>query len=254
MTLLALQRDMHAWLVREDETAALRLGVGAAPGLRIHLNNYRSQLVACLAESFANTRAWVGEEAFGTAAALHIDRAPPSSWTLDAYPRDFPATLATLYPDDPEVAELAWIECALGEAFVGPDTASLAASDIADVDWDSAVLIFTPTLALTESTSNAPAIWSALAAEQVPPPAELRSEAGATLVWRHEQDSHFRAIGQIEHQALLWARAGMPFAELCGTMVASWGEKEGIARAGTFLGQWVADGLIVEVRDFDDPV
>ena len=53
----------------------------------------------------------------------HVARVPPSSWTLDAYPRDFPATLAPLYPDDPEVAELAVLELALAEAFVGADAA-----------------------------------------------------------------------------------------------------------------------------------
>lgn len=245
MSLLAMQRDMRAWLVREDEPAAARLGAGAAPGLRVHQNNYRAQLVACLTDSFARTNDWLGGEAFEAAAARHIDRVPPSSWTLDAYARDFPATLAALYPDDPEVAELAWIECALGEAFVAPDAEPFSAADLAGVDWDHAVLEFTPTLDLADLTTNAPAIWSALAQEKEPPAAELLDEAGAILVWRSEQVSQFRAIDQVERQALLWVRAGMPFAELCEAMVASWGEEQGVARAGGLLGQWIADGLIV---------
>jgi len=245
MSLLALQRDMRAWLAQEDARAAERLGVDAAPGLRVHQNNYRAQLVACLSETFAHTSAWLGGEAFESAAARHIDRVPPSSWTLDAYARDFPATLAALYPDDPEVAELAWIECAIGEAFVAPDAAALTAAELAGVDWDRAALQFTPTLDLGALTTNAPAIWSALAREAVPPAAELLAEPGAILVWRSEQVSQFRAIDQVERQALLWARAGMPFAELCEAMVASWGEEEGVARAGGLLGQWIADGLVV---------
>jgi hypothetical protein len=56
----------------------------------VHQNNYRLQLIACLTESFTYTRGWIGGEAFEAAAAAHIDRVPPSSWTLDAYPRDFP--------------------------------------------------------------------------------------------------------------------------------------------------------------------
>jgi len=247
MSLLALQRDMRAWLAREDQSAAARLGADAAPGLRVHQNNYRSQLVACLAGSFACTREWIGGDAFERVAAEHIDRVPPSSWTLDAYVRDFPATLAALYPADPEVAELGWIECALGEAFVGPDATPLAADVLSDVDWDSTVLGFTPTLDLAELTTNAPAIWSALAQEEVPPAAEMLEETGAILVWRRDQASHFRAIDPVERQALLWARAGMPFAQLCEAMVDAWGEQEGIARAGSLLGQWIADGLIVAV-------
>lgn len=214
------------------------------PGLRIHLNNYRAQLIACLTDSFGRTHDWLGGVAFEAAAATHIDRVPPSAWTLDAYPRDFSATLAALYPADPEVAELAWLECALGEAFVGLDGPSATPADIAGVDWDSAVLTFTSTLDLGALTSNAPAIWSALSEADAPPPAESLPEPGAILVWRHGQLSRFRAIDQFELQALLHARGGMSFARLCEVMMESLGEAEGVARAGAYLGQWVADGLI----------
>ncbi|MDY7525197.1 DNA-binding domain-containing protein [Sphingomonas sp. 10B4] len=127
--MLTLQRDMRAWLVAADADAANRYGSAAAAGLLVYQNTYRAQLVACLEESFVQTRAWVGGEAFHHAIVAHIERVPPTSWTLDAYPRDFPATLALLYPDDPEVAELAWIEYALGEAFVGPDSRCGRAAD-----------------------------------------------------------------------------------------------------------------------------
>jgi hypothetical protein len=245
MSLLVMQRDMRAWLTAESETASTALGADAAPGLRIHLNNYRAQLVACLAESFERTHAWLGGAAFEAAAATHIDRVPPSAWTLDAYPRDFPATLAALYPDDPEVAELAWLECALGEAFVGADAVTVTPAEIAAIDWDSAVLTFTATLDLGALTSNAPAIWSALNQGEAPPAVECLPEPGAMLVWRYGQMSRFRAIDQLEMHAVLHARGGTPFAQLCELLVLSLGEAEGIARAGGYLGQWVADGLIV---------
>lgn len=229
--------------------AAARLGALSAPGLRVHRNNYHSQLVACLAESFACTRDWIGEDAFNAAVGRHIDLVPPSRWTLDAYPSDFPTTLETLYPGDPEVKELAWLECALGEAFVGPDAEALDPADIADVDWDRAALIFTPTLALGALMTNAPAIWSALNASEVPPPVRLLADPGAILVWRHDQVSCFRAVGQMEYQALLAMNSGMPFAELCKKMVASLGETEGVASMGQFLGQWFADGLVSATAD-----
>lgn len=247
MSLLTLQRDMRAWLVAADAHAASRYGSAATPGLRIYQNNYRAQLVACLEESFAQTRAWIGGAAFHDAVVAHIDRVPPTSWTLDAYPRDFPATLAILYPDDPEVAELAWIECALGEAFVGPDTAALGAAVLEDVDWDSAMLLFTPTLSLRALTTNAPALWSALSAADVPPAVQLLPEPGAILVWRRDQASLFRAINCVESGALSRASAGMAFPHLCALLVAAHGESVGIALAGTMLGQWLADGLIVGI-------
>lgn len=247
MSLLTLQRDMRAWLVREDADAARGLGVAAGPGLRVYQNNYRAQLVACLDDSFAKTRDWIGGEAFHDAIVAHIDRVPPSCWTLDAYPRDFPATLAMLYPDDPEVAELAWIDCALGEAFVGQDAVAVSTADLTDVDWDNAVLQFTPTLDLGELTTNASAIWSAMSAEEAPPAMTLLPEPGAIMVWRRDQISLFRAIDGIERDALLLARAGMAFSDLCAVLVEAQSEDVGITLAGTMLGQWFADGLIVGI-------
>lgn len=249
MSLLALQRDMRAWLLHEEAVAADRLGGDdVAPGLRIHQNNFRAQLAACLEDGFARTRDWIGGEAFHQAVIAHVARVPPSSWTLDAYPRDFPATLALLYPADPEVGELAWIDLALGEAFVAPDATALAAADVADVDWDRGVLRLTPTLDLARLTTNAPAIWSALAEAREPPAVAVLPEAGAILAWREGEAPRFRAIDQIEQQALVQVRAGMPFAALCAALVEAFGEEAGVHRSGAMLGQWLADGLILAVE------
>lgn len=248
MSLIELQRDMRIWLTRGDGSAAVRLGgEDAAPGLHIHQNNFRASLAACLEESFAHTRDWIGGDAFARAAAAHIERVSPSSWTLDAYPRDFPATLAFLYPEDPEVGELAWIELALGEAFVGPDATAMAAADLGEVDWDRAVLHLTRTLKLADLATNATAILSALVEGAEPPGATCLPEQGAVLVWRKDETAHFRAIDQIEHQALLSIRGGMRFAALCALLVEALGEDDGVARAGELLGRWLADGLVVQI-------
>jgi hypothetical protein len=248
MTLIEFQRDMCGWLVREDADAVARFGQRAAPGLRVYQNNYRAQLVACLEESFAQTRAWIGGEAFHRAVVAHIDRVPPSSWTLDAYPRDFPATLVSLYPGDPEVGELAWIDLALGEAFVAADAAVLTASDLVDTDWDRAILHLTASVALGELTTNATAIWSALANGEVPPAVEPLPEPGAILVWRDDHAARFRAIDQQERSALLAVLSGLRFSGLCAAMVEAFGEEAGVARVGQLLGQWLADGMITGVR------
>jgi hypothetical protein len=165
MSLLALQQDFQRWLTTEAVDAGARIGAGAEPGLSVYLNNYRSSLMGCLVESFGTTRAWLGDEAFEAAAARHIDRQPPHSWTLDAYALDFPRSLAIRYPDDPEIADLARLECALGVAFVGPDADAIDPATLADIDWDTAVLRFVPTLALLDVTTNAAALWSAIEAE-----------------------------------------------------------------------------------------
>jgi hypothetical protein len=244
MSLLELQRDMRAWLVDEDELAARRLGDEAASGLRVYQHNYRSQLVACLEESFARTRDWIGGAAFHAAVVTHIERVPPSSWTLDAYSQDFPATLAMLYPDDAEVTELAWIENALAEAFVGPDVGVVTVDDLADVDWDQAILRFTPSLVLGDLTTNAAAIWSALAEGKAPPSAETLPNGGAIVIWRQGLTAQFRAADQFEREALATADNGLSFADLCAGLVDAHGEEAGISCAGALFGQWVRDGMI----------
>jgi hypothetical protein len=237
MSLLALQQDFGVFLRDGD-------GDAATPGMRVYQNAYRAQLVACLEDSFARTRDWIGVDAFESAVIRHIHRVPPSSWTLDAYPRDFPDTLAWLYPDDPEVAELAWLELALGEAFVGRDSEALTPAEARNIDWDEAVLHFTPTLDLRPMTSNACEIWSALAAGEIPPAATALFERHGLLVWRYQLISRFRLIDAAEEQAIMRARSGLRFADLCAALVATHGEDQGIALAASYLGRWLADGLL----------
>jgi hypothetical protein len=237
MSLLSLQRQFGGWLRDGDADAA-------PSGMRVYQNNYRASLSACLEDSFARTRAWIGEGAFEQAMIRHIHRVPPSSWTLDAYPRDFPDTLDLLYPDDPEVAELAWLELALAEAFVAPDAQRLTQADALNLDWDNTVLRFSPTLDFRRVVTNADAIWSALASKTLPPPAVRLDSPHVLLVWRRDLISQFRLIDAREDQALALARSGVPFARLCDAIVAAEGEEEGVALAGQWLGRWLADGLL----------
>lgn len=250
MTLALIQRDMRAWLERDCDDAAGRLGGG--PGLTVYQNNYRAQLVACLEASFPQTRAWIGEDAFLNAVIAHVGRVSPSSWTLDAYPRDFPATLALRYPADAEVVELATLELALDEVFVGTDAPVMEADGLADLDWDRARLSFVPTLDLHPLTTNASAIWVALSNGEAPPAVEALPERGSLLIWRHVITSRFRAIDALEEQAILLARSGMRFGALCAALVDLHGEADGVAAAGGYLGQWLGEGLLATITDGDD--
>lgn len=247
MKLAALQQDFQAWLVDGSEVAAARFGTGAQPGLLVYQNNYRAQLVACLTEGFERVLAWLGEDAFLAAVAAHVDRTPPTSWTLDAYSVGFPATLSDRYPDDPEVAELAWLDWALADAFVGPDAAPPSAELLAAVDWDQAVLILTPTLRIGEATTNAAAIWSALSAGQMPPAAEVLPQPAQLVVWRQAYVSCFRSIEAAEIRAIAQALAGEPFSAICAALVGAEGETDGITTASSLLGQWLRDGLLTGI-------
>jgi hypothetical protein len=248
MSLLALQRDFHAYLVDAPNTLPSHIGLAASCGLAIYHNAYHVQLADCLSETFTHTLAWLGGYAFVEAASKHIECTPPSGWTLDAYGEGFDRTLATLYPNDPEVAELARLEWLLSKAFAAEDANALPNSAIAGIDWDNAALNFTPTLQTVPTMTNAGAIWSALTAGDPPPAAVLLPEPATMLVWRQGFTPCFRTIDALEHQAIMMTAAATSFADLCAMLVEELGEKNGLAFAGQMLGQWFADGLIHEVR------
>lgn len=250
MSLRDLQRDLRDWLQHDLDAPPARLGGAAAlAGLRVYRNTYRAQLVACLEESFPQARRWLGDETFLTLCIAHIGRVPPSSWTLDAYARDLPATVALLCPTQPEAAELAWLDLALGEAFVAADATPVAVGDLADVDWEQATLRFVPSLDLAPAHSNAGAIWSALAADARPPAPCRLPQAGSYLVWRHDGIACFRTIDAVEASALVAMRAGTRFGTLCESMASVSDEDRAVRTAGALLGRWLGDGLVAAVVD-----
>ena len=249
MNLAALQRDFRSWLTVEASDAAARFGDRAEPGLAVYLNNYRGQLMVCLSESFATVRAWLGEDAFDTAAATHIDRQPPYSWTLDAYALEFPETIDALYPDDPEVGELARLERDLGLAFVGRDAAPLDLTALAHIDWNSAVLDLVATFSTLPATTNAGAIWSAINAGQTPPAAAVLDAPAVIAIWRREYSPTFRTLDPMESQVMSMVADGRTFGEICRVIIDEVGEAEGTQVAGNLLGRWISEGMVAAVRN-----
>jgi hypothetical protein len=242
MTLLALQTEFRDWLKIGSDEQAGRFPTSVRAGLDIYQNNYRAQLVGCLEESFPVTLAWLGGAAFHTVVVAHVDAVPPSSWTLDLYPRDFPATVRNLYPDDPEVADLAMLELALAEAFIAIDAPPLAV-DLAAVDWDHAQFEFVPSLAVHSLTTNAPAIWSAIIAGTTPPPAAVLSDCAALIVWRSDETCRFRSIARDERDAVAFLSApGATFGSFCNARPTE------VAEIGQWLGQWIADEIIASIE------
>ena len=247
MSLLALQQDFRAWLHVGTAPADPRLPTRVQVGLDIYQNNFRGQIVACLEESFAVTRAWLGDEAFRAAVVEHVELSPPRSWSLDHYADGFPETLTRAYPDDAEVAEMARLEVALAHAFVAADAVPVMAADLADVDWDQAKLHLSPTLSIHPSTTNALAIWSAITARTAPVPASILPEISTMLVWRQGETPRFRAIDRAEANALRKISSGMTFGSLCAGVLKTGGDEPAMV-AGRWLAQWIYDGLIVDIE------
>lgn len=247
MNLAMLQAHFREWLVTGDEVGAAVFGAGAAPGLNVYQNNYRVQLMGCLEVSYPLLRRFIGDEAFREAAITHIDRHPPRGWTLDHYGANFADTLRALYPQNPDLDELAWIEWMLGEAFVASDTAPMAPEALAAVDWDHAHLLLSPSLRIRQATTNADDVWIALRDGEVAESEMLAAPEGL-VIWRRDNVSRLRRADAIETRALHGLFADNAFSSVCELLMDQYGEEAGIQRAGRWLADWLASGVIAGVE------
>lgn len=244
LPLTELQRSFCAWLTEPDEDRAglLAVPLGVGPGLAVYQNNYRVALIEALRETHLRAALWLDQAAFDAAAAHYIDAHPPTSWTIDAYGAHFPAMLRTMFPDDPVVADLAVIDRAIGDCFVAADALPAQADALGAVDWATAVIRLVPSLALVPITSNADALWLALASEEPAPEAELA--AGTLMVWRQGFEPVMRRADPFESVILQRSLAGTGFAAICEELAAQGDEAETMTQAGTVLGRWLGEGLI----------
>lgn len=241
-----LQRDFRLWLVTGEAAAAARLPAAHSAGLTVYQNNYRAQLVGCLQASYPLLRDRMGEDAFLHTAIKHIDAFPPYEWTLDAYAQDFGATLQKLFPENPDLHELAWIELALGSAFVAADAAPLTPAALASLGWDNMRLGLTPSLRLARALTNAADVWHAMSDAGAAPEAAMLAEPGWHVAWRSGFVSCLRAADALEGQALAALAAQGSFAGICDLLAERLGEDAGVARAGALLADWIGAGLVTD--------
>lgn len=252
MNLNMMQRDFRRWLTTADAAAAHRLADGRR-GLDVYQNNYRVQLMGCLEATYPHLRAFIGNTAFRHAAVVHIERQPPRAWTLDAYGAGFEATLRSVFPDNPDLHELAWIEWSLATAFIARDAEPLDPARLAHVDWDRARLHFAPSLHMARLTTNAADIWSALQdGVEAPEAAMLPAPAGA-IVWRRGHLARLRVLAAPDFEALQLARAEGSFGALCARLVDRLGADDGVAKAGALFADWIGNDLLTRVSGIRQP-
>ncbi|SFW75799.1 HvfC/BufC N-terminal domain-containing protein [Luteibacter sp. UNCMF366Tsu5.1] len=249
MNLAELQHRFGDWLTDatgEDDKPSIPSQANA--GFAVYCNNYRAQLIGCLEASYPQVARWIGADAFREAAIHHIGIHPPRSWTLDQYGVDFPDTVFALYPRNPDLYELAWIEWALAEAFVSADTTPLTTEALANVDWDAVTLTLTPSLRVHEATTTADDLWFALDTEAEVPEGEMLDQPGGFVIWRKGFRSQLKRVDAADYAALLALRSDGRFAAWCDVLVERLGEHHGIARAGTLLAEWIGAGIVVDVE------
>ncbi len=223
-------------------------------GLAVYRNNYRAALVDALRDTYERTARWVGEDAFERAAAHHVITSPPASWTLDDAGAEFDETLAALFANDPEVAELAWLEWSMQCAFTAKDAEPLdvegftsATSGFGEEDWSGMRLTFAPGFTLREVDHDIAVLWNALAQDEFDNPDIVLAAPRYCLVWREGLRPTFALVETLEGEALAALAGGATYAGACTLLVERLGEEEGIAKAGGLLGRWVGEGLLTGI-------
>jgi hypothetical protein len=235
MSLIALQCAFHAQIVADDDAVI-------ASDLRydIYRNNYRTQLLTCLESLFEKTRALAGEDAFEAAACHHIITHPPTSWSLDDYGHDFPATLAELFAEDGDVAELAWLEWAMQLAFSARDKSvlDLAWLTTEGLDLDAMRFALAPGFQMRQVVSNVVSLWEAA------PGAIMLDHPADLIVWRKGHVAQFRLVEPDEMALLNQIAAGHSFGEISARLASVMDDDAAIAHLGGLLGRWLSDGLL----------
>lgn len=247
----ALQGAFMAQVLDEDAPLPHGWGGRHAAGMGVYRGNYRSALVEALRSTYERTERWVGEAAFRRAAAHHVIANPPSGWTIDDAGAGFDHTCAQLFADNAEVAELAWLEWTMLEAFTSPDVTPLGLPDFTEAtsgfgegDWANLRLKFVPGSAARTLEHDLRAIWQALGEDELVRPEFTLDTTRGCLVWREDERATFIMVEAEEVRAFLAMQRGAGYSEVC-MMLAGEGEPDDAAmRAGAMLGRWLREGLV----------
>ncbi|WP_128891089.1 DNA-binding domain-containing protein [Erythrobacter sp. HKB08] len=253
MSLAAVQKEFLVHVLDEDRALPSGWTPRHAAGLDIYRNNYRSSLMEALKSSYERTERYVGEDAFSQAAAHHVISRPPNSWTLDAAGEGFAETLADLFADDPDVAELAWLEAAMTDAFVAADAEPLGAAGFAaataefgEGDWAAMKLELLPGTAIRPVAFDVATLWRGLSGGEHPGDAARLAGPACLLVWREGYEPVFRLVDAAEGELLGAILSGETYSEACGVLFEDAGD-DAAAQAGAMFGRWLHDGLVASV-------
>ncbi len=254
MSLAQAQTAFMVQILDEDAPAPANWDARRAAGMEIYRNNYRSALVEALLATYERTARWVGEDAFRRAAAHHLIANPPSSWTLDHAGAGFEATCAELFTNNPEVAELAWLEWTMLDAFTAPDTTALdgaafaeATAEFGDEDWGNLKIIFLPGAVARILEHDLRAIWQALGEDElIRPEFDLENPSGC-LVWREGERPTFLKVDAEEVRVFQAMQNGATYGAMCDRLAEGLDPQEAAMRAGSMLGRWLNEGLVAAV-------
>ena len=258
-TLADRQAAFMAQVLNDEAPLPAGWGDRHAQGMNVYRGNYRSSVIEALKSTYEKTEQWVGEAAFQRAAAHHLITNPPSTWTLDDAGSGFDATCAELFRNDPEVAELAWLEWAMLQAFTAENVRPLDAEGFAkqsagfgEEEWAKLRVTFLPCATARQVNHDLRSIWNALGEDEFERPQARHDTPHSVLVWCESERSTFMMGTAEEARAFKSAQAGTSYGEICMLLAGEDSSEEQMhdaaMRAGALLGRWLNEGLIALIE------
>lgn len=218
--------------------------------LDVYFNAYRSRLSEILEDDLEIVARYLGEELFGHVAAGYLDTHPSDVRNARYFSRHAAQFLAETEPFSrwPQVADLAAIELALGEAF---DAAEATPFNLAELvatpadAWERLHFRPHPSLRRIDAKTNAFAIWTAMRIDETEPPTpRILDTHEPLLVWREDATSRLRALDPAEARGLDTLCAGHCVAEAAAVMEAGPNRVDADG-AVAYFASWVAAGLLI---------
>lgn len=227
-----------------------RPGVDSAQCLGIYHNAYRVRLADVLADSFAKTSLYIGSDTFAEHATTFAVAHPPLARSLSRYGAYLPSYLAGLYPDNPELHELAQLDWDLRTRFDGADvealdaqTAQAAAEDGQAPAWLTWNAPLHPSLVLRNIRTNVVQLWRAIDADADVPPVQQWAEARFLAVWRKGVQPHFQSLDADEGAFLQCLLAGQSVEEAANALAGTAALPDP-QRLGDWMQNWLEDGVL----------
>jgi hypothetical protein len=250
--LAQLQRDLQHHVLNGDAAIADAVNgtaaVPAATRLAVYSNAYRIRLADALGDNMPRLREFLGEEEFGAVAARYIDAHPSQFASIRWFGDRLAQELERSHSEQPWVAELARWEWALAASFDAQDAPTVgieALASIAPGDWGELHLQFHPSVQQLLLTTNAQALFKALAEEQSPPEPAILEHPQSWLLWRQDLKTQYRSLEPAETAALTVVRGGGSFGEMCEALC-EWHEAAEVPLvAAGMLKRWIVETLLI---------
>ena len=251
-TLRDTQRQLADYvLARSDDSVTTHLR--AAPDidlnrrLGIYKNAYRARLAEVLADTYAKTVLYMGSDVFDRHARDYALDHPPFTRSLNRYDAGFAAYLRRVYPDHPELSELAQLDWDLRACFDGPDVGALDAATVAtdhESLWMSHSNALHPSLVLREIITNTVALWRAIDADVEVPEAVNLPAPVALAVWRKGLQPHFKTLETGEAVFIRMMVQGHSVADVASALEGTrhLADPTTLAR---WLSEWWEDGFLI---------